>query len=452
MPTRPPSCPPRVVLIVLWVMAFGLAPTPLIAKNDDDRTIEFVNMCPSTVRIGVNGGSLLDRKSGNPIVCDKSAPCPDGSTCYIAESATSGHCFFNFPAPTSGGAVLSPAGSKSGTTATYVLTNPPWIGGVSVKGGVATTSIKWSGNVYAAANCDSKGNNCQTGMCPLSKDGKAYIVPCQSGDAPVGPTTLAEFTLQNTGPDFYDISMVNGANVPVSMEPTSSPSANPNNSSYWCSAPGSTKVSSGSLLSACDWTFDATIGGADHSSVLRAVTAGSTVCTDSLPCTKPEVCGYSFIVGTNTVTQNCGTPIGWWNADELCTFTGGAFGKPILCASTVKDQGTNTDLFQCTAVNSGSCYSANAGSDCCGCPTWTVNGQPLPLTPGKSCIATNNNWTSVAKPWAKFTKQACPTAYSFPYDDATSTFVCSTQASPTEKNPNAMNYKITFCPGGKTGF
>jgi len=42
--------------------------------------------------------------------------------------------------------------------------------------------------------------------------------------------------------------------------------------------------------------------------------------------------------------------------------------------------------------------------------------------------------------YTKFFKTACPTAYSFPYDDPTSTFTCRGSASTN------TGYTITFCP------
>jgi hypothetical protein len=40
-----------------------------------------------------------------------------------------------------------------------------------------------------------------------------------------------------------------------------------------------------------------------------------------------------------------------------------------------------------------------------------------------------------------FLKQACPTAYVYPFDDATSTFTCR-RAS----NATGVAYVVTFCP------
>jgi len=73
-------------------------------------------------------------------------------------------------------------------------------------------TIKWSGNVYGSTGCNSSGQSCQTGACV----GGA----CPPGTGPVGPTTLAEFTLVTNGPDTYDVSAINGVNLPMAMAPT----------------------------------------------------------------------------------------------------------------------------------------------------------------------------------------------------------------------------------------
>ena len=52
-------------------------------------------------------------------------------------------------------------------------------------------------------------------------------------------------------------------------------------------------------------------------------------------------------------------------------------------------------------------------------------------------------WTENVLGIISWMKAACPTAYSYPYDDKASTFQCT--ASETTE------YTITFCPGGGTG-
>ncbi|CAH2042955.1 unnamed protein product [Thlaspi arvense] len=70
----------------------------------------------------------------------------------------------------------------------------------------------WSGRVWARTLCsdDSSGKfSCATGDCVSGK------VEC-AGAGATPPTTLVEFTLSgDQGMDFYDVSLVDGYNVPV---------------------------------------------------------------------------------------------------------------------------------------------------------------------------------------------------------------------------------------------
>jgi hypothetical protein len=164
------------------------------------------------------------------------------------------------------------------------------------------------------------------------------------------------------------------------------------------------------------------------------------------------VCGIPVVFGGAGASQSCGTQIAWWTADELCAYTGNAMSGAIACNQGVPGQGTRTNLYACNGANSTSAYnSQQASGSSCGCPDWVIDGQALRLTPGFACYANNPQWDAIAEPWAAFLKNACPTAYSFPFDDATSTFTCSTP-NPSASNPNGTAYAITFCPGGATGF
>nr|CAD1830071.1 unnamed protein product [Ananas comosus var. bracteatus] len=93
---------------------------------------------------------------------------------------------------------------------------------------------QWSGRMWARYRCstDSSGRfSCESGDCGTGREHgifnififvgpHAYVqIACgSSGGAP--PATLVEFTLQGSdGEDFYDISNVDGFNVPVSVAP-----------------------------------------------------------------------------------------------------------------------------------------------------------------------------------------------------------------------------------------
>lgn len=47
-------------------------------------------------------------------------------------------------------------------------------------------------------------------------------------------------------------------------------------------------------------------------------------------------------------------------------------------------------------------------------------------------------------------KDACPTAYSYPFDDHSSTFNCNTSDAAQQNQVN-MDFEIVFCPGGVIG-
>ncbi|CAL9776353.1 unnamed protein product [Musa acuminata subsp. burmannicoides] len=75
----------------------------------------------------------------------------------------------------------------------------------------------WGGRMWARHRCstDSSGRfSCLSGDC-----GTGQVACNGAGGAP--PTTLVEFTLQGDGgKDFYDVSCVDGFNVPVSVVPS----------------------------------------------------------------------------------------------------------------------------------------------------------------------------------------------------------------------------------------
>ncbi|KAK8495163.1 hypothetical protein V6N11_049814 [Hibiscus sabdariffa] len=80
---------------------------------------------------------------------------------------------------------------------------------------VLNVPATWSGRIWARTQCaDANGKfQCQTGDCASGQ------VPC-NGAGGIPPVTLAEFTLAaNNGQDFFDISLVDGFNLPLSIAP-----------------------------------------------------------------------------------------------------------------------------------------------------------------------------------------------------------------------------------------
>ncbi|XP_020262345.1 thaumatin-like protein 1b [Asparagus officinalis] len=176
----------------------------------------------------------------------------------------------------------------------------------------------WSGRFWGRTLCstDATGKfTCATGDC-----GSSTVQCSGSGAAP--PATLAEFTLNGSdGKDFYDVSLVDGYNLPMLVVPQSG-SGN-------CSSTGCLVDLNG-------------------------------LCPSDLKVTESDGDG----VACRSACEAFGSP-------EYCC--SGAYGNPNTCKPTQ---------------------------------------------------------------YSQFFKNACPRAYSYAYDDATSTFTCT----------NA-NYLITFCPG-----
>ena len=75
-------------------------------------------------------------------------------------------------------------------------------------------SAPWSGRVWARSECSNNGGKfqCNTGDCGSGQ------IACNGAGAT--PTTLAEFTIGDSdGKDTYDVSNVDGFNLPISIVP-----------------------------------------------------------------------------------------------------------------------------------------------------------------------------------------------------------------------------------------
>ena len=185
-----------------------------------------------------------------------------------------------------------------------------------------TMAAGWSGRVWGRTGCvfdDDGSGSCVSGGCGsgrLSCDG--------TGATP--PTTLAEFALQGLGvlQDFYDVSLVDGFNLPLSIVP----------------------LNSTCKPASCNASID-------------------SVCPAELRVLSPD---------------NTGAVVGCKSA---CL----AFGTPRYCCSG--DYATPS-----------------------------------------ACKPTS---------YSRFFKAACPSAYSYAYDDPSSLYTCS-----------ASTYTITFCPNSSS--
>ncbi|CAL9759100.1 unnamed protein product, partial [Musa acuminata subsp. burmannicoides] len=185
--------------------------------------------------------------------------------------------------------------------------------------------VPWSGRIWARSLCSADANgrfSCATGDC-----GSGAVECNGSGAAP--PATLGEFTLGGAAArdtDFYDVSLVDGYNLPVLVAPQ---------------------------------------GGA-----VGAGRCALTGCTADLN----GLCPAELrVVGAGGQVVACRSACDAFRTERYCC--SGEFGTPNACGPTAFSQ-----LF----------------------------------------------------------KNACPRAYSYAYDDASSTFTCPTAAT--------AGYAVTFCP------
>lgn len=219
----------------------------------------------------------------------------------------------------------------AGALANSGLTTPENGGWEMAPGSTHTFTVanNWGGRFWGRTNCtfNSAGaGTCETGDC-------GGVLTCK-GAGGIPPATLAEFTLDGAdGKDFYDVSFVDGYNVPMTITPVGGATPIAGNQ-YWCGSAG---------------------------------------------------CGTDL----NT---NCPTALQQKDAG----------GQIVACKSAC--EAFNTDQYCCRGN-----YATAAT---CKPTEWPVN-------------------------YAEYFKSNCPAAYSYAYDDPTSTF--------TDSN---ADYKITFGPAG----
>ncbi|CAL4938497.1 unnamed protein product [Urochloa decumbens] len=208
----------------------------------------------------------------------------------------------------------------------------------------------WSGRMWARTLCAADAATgkftCATGDCGSGS------VQCNGGGA-APPATLAEFTLDGSGGlDFFDVSLVDGYNVPMLIVPQAAASAAGGGGSGNGSADSGKCMATGCLVDlngACP---------ADLRVMATTASAGGAA--------------------------------------------GAGAGGPVACRSACEAFGT---------------------------PQYCCSG------------AYGNPNTCKPSTYSQFFKTACPRAYSYAYDDSTSTFTCAAGTS----------YAITFCPSTTSG-
>ena len=485
-----------------WTVVLPLGTSPAAAQefcaNDstgqEQRTVIFENRCDSPVWIGFVGGSVActtdgatacptststcvpnePNSTGGSCTCKSNTDCGTGQAC----NTDAGYCFWTMPTPTydngTQGFQLDAVGSSGPKQAKSCLPQ-------------RSELVQLSGSIFGRTGCVTNASGlltCQTAPCQTESGSQA----CLPGSGGTPPATQVEFTFQNSfsganNKDFYDVTIINGANVSMAMRPIADTYTRDSSDPYSCQAPGSPEDSS-TGLTGCNWKFHpGIINGADQAALLRLVNPehvtsasecppGSTyysqtnvcLCTTDSQCSGASsglLCGSALgvIGGTSPppggLGQACGTTIGEWSADQLCGLNPNfkSSDGSLDCAQTFdlnSTTGTTTlaALLLCPKGGAESCYNDNPvpTTDCCGCATDPANrpyydSWPTVLGLGDQCYNNNATWGKNVQNWLAFMKRACPTAYTYPYDDATSTFTCLSNG-----NHGGVGFRITYCP------
>lgn len=387
-----------------------------IVAEIPDRTFVIENNCGFTVWFSLNGASTT-----------KSCPCATGSTCNTGNNT----CYWTNYGP--------------GTHGSYELAHGDSTT-VTLPDSTIDAQVFWSGNISASTLCS--GSTCQQAAC----DNNGGTTACAPGIGFSQPATQAEITMNKTQNDSYDVEVINGYHLPVSMTPYYTPTTVATPDNYTCGVPGAGTAQNG--FGACNWANNTGIPGNGY----YWVTSGGSDCNISSPScsTSGQICGL-----TTTFQQKCGNFLGYWTANQVCgsvpqsdTTLRSYFhcDEPLPEAKYGKNR-VLYDLMKCsvptgdTSPEFNTCYATYSSGDvstCCGCiDWWTISGiESNPNT--DSCGSqTNATWNNQVQNNLNWMKRNCPSSYVYPFDDKTSGFSC-TNNLPNETN--TTSYKITFCP------
>ena len=232
---------------------------------------------------------------------------------------------------------------------------------------------------------------------------------CSPWVGPTGAVTKVEFTLSKSGIDYFDTSIIEGVNIPMSMYPVDV-KADPNDR-YMCGVAGG-----------CSWSFEPEPDLKKF--VTQVISKSEKKCVEDSECSSGEVCGATFDHSPPNYGV-CGTFNGYASAHVSCM--SGSTGAPFFCED-------NSDVISCMKDYNLSGYNQPPGTVVCGCTDWEELGSDAPTH--VPCETTDKNWEEKSLPFLKFLKKGCPLSFVFAYDDFTGVVTCST----------ATKYTIEFCP------
>ena len=233
---------------------------------------------------------------------------------------------------------------------------------------------------------------------------------CPSWVGPIGSITKAEFTISRDKTDYIDVSIIEGANIPMKMY--ANDASVDSEDRYDCGVAGT-----GS------WDFQP---GKELQKYVTIVTSETEeTCDITSDCSESLVCGASF-KNRPPVYGLCGKFNGYASAHMNCI--AGSTGPPFFCES-------EKNVISCQEDYSLSGYNSPVGTTVCGCPDWEKDFS-IDAPPVAPCVTSDKRWEEKSLPFLVFLKKKCPLCYVFAYDDMASTVTCG----------RAKSYTIEFCP------
>ncbi|CAE7712996.1 Poglut1 [Symbiodinium pilosum] len=399
------------------------------AETTGGRRLDIVNRCSRPMVIAPTGGN-------SEIPCGSG--CPGGMVCNPERS----ECYFDFERP-----------GEDWTIApgeTLVMHTP----NQAVQQGNGVFA-EWSGKIEFYPNHTQDGGLIPSAFC----NNQAF---CPSYQGLNGVATGIEFTFVPFGPDYYDVSIINGFNIGIEMKPNGAfkqiaEEAAGSWVGYNCGSAGASHQPD-IRLSSCSWNFDPRGDGQDLGPLLRQVDGSGKSCTSDSDCIAGLVCGQVGVRTFNPVTKQyqpteeirmeCGHQIGLWSAYQLCVWSGNRYVSPSPFDGLI-DCPAHHNMFACAGHEPWitTCYSEGSHEDgCCGCADW-ADILDIPVPQAHGCRGNSTTWEESALPYYEILKRGCPTAYTYAYDDESSTFTCQSANSRQEESEAACaTYTEDLCP------
>jgi len=477
--------------------AAAASPDGGIGCSEGTHAITFVNACGYPIWLAELGNSgahctsdsqCLQDPVGlqvcNVPMCESAADCPAisctmASDCPLASQSCSaeghctpacqpdGSCACSATVGCPGGGVCDMETNTCSGGLCQFATVAPADWELEGNGGSAELCIPkgWGGRFWGRTDCMPMdgGLQCRTGQCGPPYPAVGELECTKSGNPPM---TLFEPTFDTTQAagilDFYDVSLVSGYNVPLEVSPASK----------GCVVTGSC---TSDLNATCPEVLQVTGPACTEGACPNGGECVDDVCV--IGCLDPcDACGQSsppaaldcdtnrdfYCCESQQQSNSCNSASATCFDDRDCM----NLSNGILSASC--DLTTNLCKKTCTKnsdcpggtcdMAAGQCAPPLVSCASVSCPD-TVPPQPAPTcdmalhggvcVPQDDCCGPYNaDWTAAAitaggggtKTWTSIFKAACPTAYSYQFDDPTSTFTCG------DPGGGELDYHVTFCP------